>query len=277
LWKLGAFMGIFKNSDKKSDASEWLDLSDLALVDLSKEFNTALTPDDLVFGKFTKDEILAIMEECGLISMLHKRGYPSFNIDINVLSLLDNRIFVKTLNGDILIHIRLKYSDFSFKVIPDSFKMVYIDWLLTQNIKFQAGNYTKQLFYGQEYPGLAIFVEITEFIRLLTKKLGAHGVFNIPEYFHDAVLFRNHFKYVDPAKEGQFRALLQLSLTKRVRDLSNAIHQKKLVWDSTGEIFEWFYAEMLTCVDPFLETMVFNDEYYKKVEESKARTKFKFL
>jgi hypothetical protein len=271
-------VGIFTNSDKRSDSNEWLDLSDLAMVDLSKELNTSLTPDDMVFGKFSKVEILSLMEESGLISMLHSRGYSTFNIEINVLSLLDNRIFVKTLNGEILVHIRLKYSDFRFNEKTEAFKMVYIDWLLTQNIKFIPGKYSKQLFYGQEYPGLAIFVEITEFIRLLTKKLGAHGVFNIPEYFHDAVLFRNNFKYIDPHKEGQFRALIELSISKRVRELSNAIHQKRLQWDDeAGELFDWFYGEMLTCVDPYLESTIFNDDYFRKVKESKAKCKFRIL
>lgn len=270
-------MGIFSASDKKSGSSDWLDLSELSMMDLSKDLNTALSPQEMVFGKFSKEEITDLMLESNLLPMLESRGYPHYKIEVSVLSELDNRIFVKTLDDQILVHMRLKFSDFSLKDENDVYKMVYIDWLLTQNIRFKPGTYNKPLFYGQEYPGLAVFVEITEFIRLLTKKIGANGVFNIPEYFHDSVLFRNTFKYMDPVKEGQFRALLAMSLTYRVRELSNAIHNKKLVWDKTGEEFDWFYGEMLTTIDPYLERKVFTDNYFEKVEEVKEQSKFRLI
>jgi hypothetical protein len=270
-------MGIFEDSDKRSGAGDWLDLSSLEMLDLSKELNTSLTPENMMFGKFSREEIIQFMEESGLLPVLKTRGYLDFDVEIQVLSDLDNRIFVKTKDGQILVHIRLKFSEFALKDRTDVFKMVYIDWLLTQNIKFKPSTYTKKLFFGQEYPGLAIFVEITEFIRLLTRKLGAHGVFNIPEYFHDAVLFRENFRYMDPVKEGQFRALIALSLVHKVRDLSNAIHNKKLVWSETGEVFEWFYGEMLTCIDSYLESCIFTEEYEKKVAEAKKNSRFLLL
>jgi hypothetical protein len=270
-------MGIFRSSDKKSQSSNWLDLSELEMVDLSKDLNTALSPENMVFGKFSKEEIHDLMIESNLLPLLKLRGYPDYVIEINVLSELDNRIIIKAPNDQVLVHMRLKFSDFSMKSKNNSYKMVYIDWLLTQNIKFKPGTYNKPLFFGQEYPGLAIFVEITEFIRLLTKRIGAHGVFNIPEYFHDAVLFRNNFRFIDPEKEGQFRALLKLSHRNRVRELSNAIHNNKLVWSDSGEIFEWFYGEMLTAIDPYLERTVFNEDYEKKMEQAKEKSHFHLL
>lgn len=270
-------MGIFSGSDKKSKSSDWLDLSELDMVDLSRDLHTALSPDEMVFGKFSKEEITLLMEESKLLPMLKFRGYPDYKIDINVLSELDNRIFIKTPDDQILVHMRLKFSDFSLKKSNTQYKMVYIDWLLTQNIRFEPGSYKKDLFFGQEYPGLAVFVEITEFIRLLTKKLGAHGVFNIPEYFHDAVLFRNNFKYMDPEKEGLFRALLQLSVKSKIRKVSDAIHNGKLVWNKTNEVFEWYYGEMLTTIDPYLERKVFSEDYYAIVNETKEKSKFRFI
>lgn len=270
-------MGIFSDSDKKSQSSEWLDLSDLEMLDLSRELNTALSPDQMVFGKFSKEEITELMVESKLLPMLEFRGYKDYTIEINVLSELDNRIFIKTPDDQILVHMRLKFSDFSLKESREVYKMVYIDWLLTQNIRIDPKTLNKPLFFGQEYPGLAVFMEITEFIRLLTRKIGAHGVFNIPEYFHDAVLFRNNFRYMDPEKEGQFRALLHFSIKSRIRDVSDAIHNGKLVWADTGKVFEWFYGEMLTTIDPFLEANVFNDDYKKTVDETRQKCHFLFI
>jgi len=270
-------MGLFDDSDKKSGYTNWLDLSDLELLDLSKNLNTSLKPDSMVFGKFSRDEIIQIMEEAELLQIIRERGYPDYKIEINIFSDLDNRIFIKTSDDKVLVHMRLKYSDFNLKKTSDRFRMVYIDWLLTQNVRFLPGTYKKQLFFGQEYPGLGIFVEITKFIQILTKRLGAHGVFNIPEYFHDAVLFRDKFRYIDPSKEGQFRALLSMGRKYRIRELSEAIHSQKLEWLDKREPFQWFYGEMLTAIDPYLENTVFDETYYGIVSQVKESSKFRLV
>lgn len=262
-------MSIFSDSDKKSRSSNWLELPNIEEIDISKEFNVSLSPTTKVFGRFSKDEIYSMMEEADLLKIIKVRGYNEFNLEINIISPLDNRIFIKTKDGQILIHLRLKYSDFSLKNDVDRFKMVYIDWLLTQNIKLKPGTHRKELYYGQEYPGLGVIHEITKFIQILTEKLGAHGVFNVPEYFHDAVLFRNKFKYLDPEKEGKFRSLLSLSPKYKIHKISNAIHQEKVICIETNEILHWFYGEMLSPIDPYLKNKVFNEEYFKKVNKIK--------
>lgn len=270
-------MKFFKNSDKLTVSSGPFDLGDLELIDISKELNTSLGLEKKIFGKFSYDEIYEMLVYSNIFFVLKERGYNQPKLEIEIASEMDNRIFLKTGNGEILVHIRLKVSDFSLKRVNEFFKMVYIDWLLTQNIKLKNLKDKKKLFQGQKYPGLNIMTEITAFLLLLTRKLGAKGVFNIPEYFHDAVLFHKNFKFLDPEKEGIFRALLFTFRKNNLRFLSNAIHDKKIYNISKNSIYEWQHGEMLSTDDDYLNQMVFDQNYYDKVEKVKKSFLFKRL
>lgn len=269
-------MGIFSSSDKKKGESDWLNLDDLTLVDVSKELNTSLNLEPRLFNRFRKDEVELLLNEAGLLEAVRTRGFPTSVLSIEVLNDFDNRIYIKTREGKVLVHLRLKVAQFHIKGDDEEFPMIYIDWLLTQNINFDGKKLKKDLYFGQEYPGLNVLIEITDFIRILSKKLGTSGAFNVPEYFHDAVLFSRSFRYIDPEKEGAFRALVKSFKGTNLRALSSQIHKNKVVYES-GEPYEWKYSEMITCTDIYLEKKVFQETYFKKMEETKLKLKFKPL
>ncbi|MBE7412610.1 MAG: hypothetical protein L6Q54_10145 [Leptospiraceae bacterium] len=270
-------MGLFDTSDKYKTSDSGFDLSNLELIDISKDLNTSLGLEKEIFGKFTIDEVRDMLVYSNMFTVLKERGYPDPILEIEVFSELDNRIFLKTKSNEILVHIRLKVSDFSLKKKNESFRMVYIDWLLTQNIRFKNIRDAKKLFRGQKYPGLNVMTELTAFLLLLTRKLGAKGVFNIPEYFHDAVLFHKNFKFLDPIKEGKFRSLLSIFKKNNLRFLSNSIHNKKIFNVTENQVYEWQFGEMLYTDDDYLNNIVFDENYYDLVEKTKKSIQFKRL
>ncbi|MCB1178448.1 MAG: hypothetical protein KDK36_12760, partial [Leptospiraceae bacterium] len=150
-------------------------------------------------------------------------------------------------------------------------------WLLTQNIKMGKLIGKKKLFDGQEYPGLNIFQEITKFIQFLSLKIGANGIFNVPEYFHDAVLFHKSFKFLDPKKEGVFRFLIKYFDDLTLRKLSNLIHSHKIFNETNKEVYLWKPNEMFYSGETEINRQIFNDEYYDTVEKYKKKYKFKIL
>lgn len=259
-------MDIFKKK-KGSSENEYLPENlELNLGDISSEFSSVREGNKLFFGRFHKDEIQDLLEESGIWTTLARRGYVGCNLEINILSYLDNRIYIKTNKGDVLVHIRLKADDFYFKTINQSLKLIYIDWLLTQNINYNK-NKPKGLFEGQEYPGLNIFKEITFFIRMLSERLGAHGVYNIPEYFHDAVLFHKYFKFLVPEIEGEFLSLLKFFGKRNVRKLSDDVHSGNIIYAESKEIYQWKHSEMIYSDLDYMQNQIFNDSYSKIVRE----------
>ncbi|WP_411824862.1 hypothetical protein [Leptospira sp. 'Mane'] len=266
-------MGVFSSTDKNKGNTDWLNLDELSLVDVSRELNTSLNMEPRLFNRFRKDEVQEILLESGLLKAVQSRGFPNSVLSLEVLNDYDNRVYIKTDRDKILVHMRLKVSQFHMKGDDEQFPMIYIDWLLTQNLNFTDEKIKKELYFGQEYPGLNVLNEITDFIRLLSQKLGTSGAFNVPEYFHDAVLFSRKFRFIDPEKEGTFRALISSFKGTNLRVLSSQIHQNKVCFVS-GEPYEWKYGEMISCTDIYLEKKVFQDSYFKKVEEIKQKLRF---
>ncbi|XDD47198.1 hypothetical protein AB3N60_03685 [Leptospira sp. WS39.C2] len=269
-------MGVFSSTDKKKNQTDWLNLDDLSLVDVSKELNTSLNMEPKLFNRFTHYEVEQLLVSSGMISAVEKRGFHNPIIELEILNDFDNRIYIKTESKKILVHTRLKVSQFQLKGDDEQFPMIYIDWLLTQNINFEPGDIKKELYFGQEYPGLNVLNEFTDFIRVLSKRLGTSGAFNVPEYFHDAVLFSRKFRFIDPEKEGTFRALVKIFRGTNLRSLSSQIHQNRVQYEN-GETYEWKYGEMISCTDPYLEKKVFHEAYFRRVDEVKEKLKFRLV
>ena len=182
-------MSLFSSSDKSNSGQSYIDPETLGLIDVNREFKTHLGMEDTLFNRFSAKEVHELLTESGMFEMLEFRGFKKTKLEIQGISEVDNRIYIKTEENEILVHMRLKFSDFLFKKIKESFPMIYIDWLLSQNVKLGKLGEKKKLFEGQEYPGLNIMNEITSFIRLVSGKLGAAGAFNIPE---SKISFRSH-------------------------------------------------------------------------------------
>jgi hypothetical protein len=212
------------------------------------------------------NEVKDILEAVGIFKKLEERGYWDYRLEVVHISDLDNRIFIKNKDKEILIHIRLKMNDYLIKKLERSFQMIYIDWLLTQNIKLGKLKEKKKLFSGQEYPGLNVFKEITSFITELMKKTGAKGVFNVPEYFHDAVLFQKNFLFIDPKKEAEFRTLIQTFKKLSLRELSYLIHSNKVYDQTEGGVYQWTYGEMLYTAEKFIQEQLFSPAYFQEVK-----------
>jgi hypothetical protein len=269
-------MNFFKDSDKKKFNFE-PNSFELNLSDPGQDLKGFRIEEGLIFGRFSKEDILNMLENSNVLSKLVERGYPNYILETNFLSYLDNRIFIKNENGQVLVHLRLKMDNFEFSKIQRSLKMIYIDWLLTQNLKMGKLEGKKKLFDGQEYPGLNIFKEMTRFILGMSRDLGAHGIFNVPEYFHDAVLFHKNFKFLDPRKEGNFRALIQSFKKYSLHVLSGLIHQNRIYDEVEGKTYNWKHGEMFYTESIEIHDMIFDKKYFEEVEHSKHKSKMKVL
>lgn len=271
-------MDFYKDTDKKKfDFST--DEFEITLANPAEDLKGFRIEEGFIFGRFSKEDIWEMLSEAQVISKLQERGYFNFHLETQCLSHLDNRIFIKTSKNEVLIHMRLKLDDFEIKRVGQVLKMIYVDWLLTQNIRLGKRKIRKKLFEGQDYPGLNIFREIKKFILLLTRKMGVHGIFNVPEYFHDAVLFHKSLKflYLDPEKEGLFQTLLESFKKISLHKLSELIHNNRIYNMASNKTFSWFHGEMFYTEFEEIKHALFNSEYFKILEETKKKHKFKVL
>ena len=285
-------MGLWSDSDKwqarekrppekEHDKDKRIDLSQLDPVEINEDLGGGpliRNADGLVriFGKYTETEVTELMDWSGIFEGIRDKGYETFHTELQYLSDMDQRIYIKD-DEEILVHIRLKLSHFRFRLHPGApqKKLLYIDWLMTRHPRSQHVR-PERLFPGQDLPGLGIFAQIQDFITNLTLGVSARGAFNIPEYFHDALLFHRVFSFYDPAREVVFRALIRDLRRHGAREISRGLSEGRVI-NAENEVVRWTPGEMISAIDPELEELLWTPDYHTRVVRGLKRHRFSLL
>ncbi len=275
--KLEDFFKDKRNKNNKSDKDLTLpELDEREILDdlnLKPLVQGKVNDRVYIFGKFSEKEIFELMDWSGIFEKIKLKGYKNPELELQYLSDIDQRIFIKH-ESEVLIHLRLKVSYFRFRFtsgVPTK-KLLYIDWLMTRD-PLRKNQFKKSLFPGQDAPGLGIFYEISDFVFNLALGLGVKGAFNIPEYFHDAVLFHRQFRFYDPQREAFFRALIRDLRTSGAKKITEALKEGK-VFDNQNQVVTWLPGEMISIIDPEFSDYIWNKDYFHQVIRYLKRYKF---
>ncbi len=272
-----------RDSDKKRTfgGEEFqLDLGELTPEDLAEDLHGGHLygeeDSSLLFGRFHRERIEELMERAGIFERLHGKGYRNFVMELQRLSEKDQRILI--LQGEHkLIHMRLKLALFNFRFHPglSRKRLLYIDWLETCHPLCSVRR-EESLFPGQKYPGLGIFPQISSFFQYFAQELHVAAIFNMPEYFHDALLFHRKFRFYDPEREALFRALIRDFRHLGARKISRALGEGR-VCDAKGEPVPWRSAEMISPLNDDLAKILWNAHYERRVNKSLSRLTLSLL
>jgi hypothetical protein len=148
-----------------------------------------------------------------------------------------------------------------------------IDWLVFQNprAKFTA---SRPQLPGQKYPGLGIMARCMTAILDLAKQTGKEAVINIPEYYHNAVLYTPAFSFFSPFVEGRFQALQEFLSGLSLAEASHAVTNRK-IWNHTkNEQFVWKPHEQMLGISPEIKEYFESETYKTPVREAKEKSKF---
>ncbi|MCB1142822.1 MAG: hypothetical protein KDK54_11315 [Leptospiraceae bacterium] len=219
----------------------------------------------MLFGRIDSSRLFYFLEESGTFKSLKKRYYFSPLVKFNFSDPLDNKVMIHDEKNRILINLRFSRKEIELTKNVHEISVLSIDWLMTQNVKFK--NKTKKLYSGQEFPGLNIFNELSRFFEMIYKESGFLGISNTPEYFHDAFLFKNHFKYIDPIVQGEFLAIFNSFKGLSLRKISSEIHSNRIIELSKNEIFQWKHSPMLYTNHFHIHNKIFNKDYYDIVKQ----------
>ena len=125
-----------------------------------------------------------------------------------------------------------------------------IVWLRLQDYSISSSKERLKL-PGQNYPGLGIGREIEEMLISFVTEKQRDGVYNTPEFWHNAYLYfiSSEFHFLNPAFEGFFRSICQAvanDLKKRgLSKVAWAIAQGKVIHAPTGESVKWTSMEQV--------------------------------
>ena len=259
--------------ESMSNRSKDISLDDLDL-EPSLGFHSSLTDRGLFLGRLPREEVIRLLQSHGLLRAIEDAGYPNLAIEIEAGSLLDNRLHIKSADGDELLLLRLRLHDYTF---PDGSRreFLYIDWLALQNVNSTRSD----LFPGQKYPGLGfhVFKRLTGVLRDLLEISGADGVATVPEYFHDAALFqRQGYRFVNPVKAARFAGVASLP-DHTLKQISRAVHEEQVFDSNTGDPYLWRHGEMIFCKSDVLGALIFDTEYRRSFEREVRSGRFRIL
>ncbi len=228
----------------------------LGSIDFSDAFGGLISSKkNLYLGRFSVDDLTAIMDRVGITAYLESRGFGALGISI---SRDESRIhYMKLFSGEqkpenLLLDLRLAESKFmpDRKFFPQGeppvYDMVVIEWLSAQNSRSDSFDARRPQLPGQEKPGLGILKYCLDMMFIVAREITRDGFMDVPEHLHSAIMYSRRFKFFDPVKEGVLRALMRDLKNYSLSDLSwgmithtiiDVYKEKPLVYVPSEQIF----------------------------------------
>ena len=250
------------------------------LKDLDSE-----TGNNRLLERFSEDEVMRALSQKGVLQALSDRGFPQPKMTIRSMDPFRQtlKIFtaMDTPEDDEHLLCELRVFDSHLKgPCPITGKLfeidaLVIDWLNFQNPK---GKFSpdKPRLPGQRYPGLGIMRISMSAILDLAREIGKEAVINIPEYYHNAILYRPAFHFFSAFVEGRFNVLERFFSGRSLADASNSIAAQRIFNETTNEVFVWKPHEQILGLTPRISDYFKSELYKQKVQEAESASRFRF-
>lgn len=238
---------------------------------------------DLLLGRFTEQQVRDALTNYGVWKSLADQGYPAPSLSIRSLDPFRQRLRIAATadapesDDTLLCDLRL-YETWLKGVCPVTgkhfeFDALIIDWLVFQNPN---ASFTpdRPPLPGQRYPGLGIMRTSLRAILNLAKQIGKQAVVNIPEYYHNAVLYSPAFRFFNAHVEGRFRALRAFLSDRSLAEASHLVASEKIRNETRSETFVWKPHEQVLGLVPDVADYFDSTLYLDAVRQSEAEARF---
>lgn len=163
-----------------------------------------------IFGQIELNRFMLDLEQRGLLERLRKRGYKRFRPQLEQGDNFTQRLRLWADHPDRseplqLIDVRSHRGQLETPW-GGIYKVLGWDWIEMQDPLARASRY-RPLLPGQDSPGLGLFRGLTSLMLEYVQGLEVDALVAVPEYFHNAVLYQPHFRFIMPEPQGHFQAM----------------------------------------------------------------------
>ncbi len=229
----------------------------------------------LYLGVFTKEEVRKVLKSSHVWRELTLKGFVNLILDINTDDPRRHilRVYFDSMDkAHMLIEIILSESIFKPKIlhIPSfkygTYNMTVIEWLVLQN---PVSQFTKERpkLPDQQYPGLGIARQVGDMLVNVSRYLQKDGILNFPQYYHNAVIYSELFKFYNPYMQGILKAL-EKSLSKYpLAESAFAVSIGCVKNLKDGSYFKWKAEELILPISAEL-TRYFESKEYENISNN---------
>jgi hypothetical protein len=236
----------------------------------------------LYLGVFTKEEVEKVLRRSHISQKLYEKGFTNLLLDINTDDPHRHILrvyFDKKDKAHLLIEIILSESIFKPKIVYlpsfkySTYNMMVIEWLILQNPLSQFEKEKPQL-PDQQYPGLGIARQVADMLIKVATYLHKDGILNFPQYYHNAVIYSELFKFYNPYMHGMLKAL-ERSLSKyTLADAASAVSLGCVKNLKDGEHFKWKAEELILPLSGELRRYFESKEYQNILNNTEKEYSF---
>lgn len=193
-----------------------------------------------LLGFYTTEGVEYALERYRLLPILRRLGFRNLRVVFDLVSPSERArlLGVDATTGVEHVIIELEVE----RRTLGTGTFLFVNWLSLRNPRAHFSKLRPQL-PGQEVPGLGVAREMTQILTLMAKRLSLDGVAFRPSWFHMAWAARHGTRFVDPARQGRFEALVrdlrEVPLLEATRALADG--RVKL----NGEPYCWEPDEMV--------------------------------
>lgn len=239
---------------------------------------------DRLLERFTAEQVRDALKDYGVWKALAERGFPNAILRIHSLDPFRQSVKILTSAGDpededhLLCELRVfdAWIKGSCPMTQKSMEIdaLVIDWLVFQNPR-QSFTPDRPKLPGQKYPGLGIMRTCMMAILDLARQTGKEAVINIPEYYHNAILYQSDFHFYSAAVQGRFLALQKLLTGMNLADASAAVTSGRVFDEVQDRTFVWKPHEQILGLAPRIVEYFQSAQYQSKVAEVRDACRFR--
>lgn len=230
----------------------------------------------LFLDRFTFDEVFAQIETSSFLAAMKMKGVLIPRLELGRVEPDEHRFIVFDDSGSEpvkMIELRLALGRLEvpplggYSSVTSVYETLAINWVMMQNPRAAFTEERPQL-PGQEHPGLGLGRKCQELLVHLGTELRREGLVNHPQYFHNAVFYRDEYFFVDPRLQGELRAMYRDLARYPIGVASQAIADGRLV-DARRQIqVEWDPEEMVCPIHKGLNDYFQGRDYREAVQRA---------
>lgn len=244
-------------------------------AELFSQLPQAIGP-PLFLDRFTPEEMEERLLTCGFLPALIGKGVERPRLEFQRVDPDEHRLLIfHDADGAKFVELRLTFEKLEVPPLrailasPSYFDMLAINWALLQNPRAEFTSERPPM-PGQKYPGLGLGRKCQGFLMKLAAELRRDGLINHPQYFHNALFYRDEYFFVDPVRQGQLLAMIRDLAKHPVAVASSAVSDGKLADARTQAMVEWKPGAMVCPLRKRLRRYFESRPYREAVQRSAA-------